>query len=117
MTFARYKSSLGIRMFQQSKITTASLQYLNNKTFRIIHPFHPSVNKEFEFHSIKTPHGERRVYYYNSEGCIASVPLEWTDIELPDPFIIVSAGRALFRIKDILRLVYLIDEIKKAGGK
>ena len=117
MTFALCKSSSAIRMFQQSKIGTASLQYLNKKTFRIIHPFHPLVDKEFEIHSIKTPHGERRVYFYNWEGHLASIPLDWTDIESPDPFVVVSAGRALFRIKDVLRLVYLVDEITKGGNK
>ena len=106
-----------MQMFRPPNITTASLQYLSNKTFRIIHPFHPLLNKEFEIHSIKTPHGERRVYFYNSEGHIASVPLEWTDVEPPDPFVVISAGRSFFRIKDILRLVHLVDEIKKEGGR
>jgi len=101
----------------QSSVSTASLQHPNCKTFRIIHPFHPSKNKKFEIHSIKTPHGERRVYHYDSEGRIASVPLAWTDISPPDPFVVVSAGRALFRIKDLLRLVYLVGEIKKGVDK
>jgi len=101
----------------QPSISIASQQHSDNKTFRIIHPFHPLINKEFEVHSIKTPCGERRVYFYNSEGRINSIPLNWTDIAPPDPFVVVSAGRAFFRIKDLLRLVYLVDEIKKEDSR
>lgn len=97
----------------QSTVSNASLQHLHDKKFRIIHPFHPLKNKEFEIHSIKKPHGERRVFFYNSESRIVSVPLSWTDVAPIDPFIVVSAKRALFRIEDLNRLVYLIDEIKK----
>ncbi len=102
---------------RQSCISTASLQHPNNETFRIIHPFHPLKNREFEIHSIKTPCGERRVFFYTSEGRLSSVPLNWTDVAPPDPFVVVSAGRALFRIKDLLRLVYLVGEIKKGRHK
>ena len=101
----------------QPSVSTASLQHLNNETFRIIHPFHPFRNKQFEIHSIKAPHGERRIYYYNPDGRIGSVPLNWTDVAPPDPFVTVSAGRALFHIKDLLRLVCLVDQIKKGDDK
>jgi hypothetical protein len=98
----------------QPSVSTAPLQDPKNKTFKIIHPFHPSKNNEFEIYSIKkNPCGEKRVYFYNLEGRISSVPLNWTDVALPDPFVHVSAGRSLFRIEDLLRLVYLVDEIKK----
>ncbi|MBW2737354.1 MAG: hypothetical protein JRE64_00615 [Deltaproteobacteria bacterium] len=74
------------------------------------HPFH---NKEFEIYSIKKPHGESRVYFYNTESRMVSVPLNWTDIEPADPFVTISKGRALFRVEDLLRLTILINEIKQ----
>ncbi len=101
----------------QTCISTASQQHLHNRTFKIIHPFHPSQNKQFEINSIKTTPGERRVFYFNQEGRISSIPLEWTAVELQDPFVIVSAGRALFRVEDLLRLVSFFNDIKRGGKK
>ena len=45
------------------------------------------------------------------------MPLEWTDMGAVDPFIAVSAGRALFRTEDLLGLVGLIEEINNAKRK
>ena len=104
-------------MAEQQSQSTASHQFFNNNTFKIIHPLHPLKNQEFEILSIKSPHGEKRVFFYNSEDRISSVPLDWTDAALLDPFIIVSAGRSHFRVKELLRLVHLVDDIKKRKEK
>ena len=45
------------------------------------------------------------------------MPLDWTDMGPEDPFIAVSAGRALFRVEDLLGLVGLIEEINNAKRK
>jgi len=98
-------------------VSTASQQNFNNSTFRIIHPFHPLKNTEFEIDAIVRLPGERRVFFYNYKGRKSSVPLDWTDIGPKDPFVAVSAGRALFRVEDLLGLVRLIDEISSANRK
>jgi hypothetical protein len=98
-------------------VPTASQQNFNNRTFRIIHPFHPYKNIEFEIDTIRTLPGERRVFFFNQKGCKSSVPLDWTDIGLQDPFVVVSSGRALFRVEDLLGLVRLVGDIKNANGK
>jgi hypothetical protein len=113
MTFVPFKNYWGIAICEQQQLLTAPQQYFQNKTFRITHPFHPLHNKKFEIYSIKKPHGESRVYFYNSESRIVSVPLNWTDIEPADPFVTISKGRALFRVEDLLRLTILINEIKQ----
>ncbi|MFC1885781.1 DUF5372 family protein [Thermodesulfobacteriota bacterium] len=100
-------------MSRQRQLSIAPQQNLQNKTFRITHPFHPQYNQEFEIYSIKKPHGESRVYFYNLQLRMVSVPINWTDIEPADPFVKISDGRALFRIKDLLRLVILINNIKR----
>ena len=43
------------------------------------------------------------------------MPLDWTDIGPKDPFVIVSAGRSLFRVEDLLSLASLIAEINRAN--
>ena len=98
-------------------VSTASQQNLNNNIFRIIHPFHPLKNIEFEIDIIIKVPGERRVFFYNHKGRKSSVPLDWTDIGPQDPFVVVSAGRALFRAEDLLCLANLIEEISGVNRK
>ena len=97
--------------------STASQQDFSNQTFRIVHPFHPYRNIEFEIDSVRQLPGECRVFFLNAKGRKSSVPLQWTDIGPEDPFITVSAGRAHFRVEDLLSLVRLIGEIKSAKRK
>ena len=113
MISAQFRSYWGTAICEQQQLATAPQQCFQNKTFRITHPFHPLQTKEFEICSIKKPQGERRVYFYNSENHLVSVPLHWTDLEPPDPFVTISDGRAFFRVPDLLRLVRLLDDIKR----
>jgi hypothetical protein len=101
----------------QSSLSTASQQNFNNRTFRIIHPFHPLKNIEFEIDVIIKVPGERRVFFFNQKGRKSSVPLDWTDIEPQDPFVVVSAGRSLLRVEDLLGLACLLGEIKNGNVK
>jgi hypothetical protein len=43
-------------------------------------------------------------------GQLRSVPVTWTDVVPPDPFVDMAAGRALFRPDDLLAVVSLIQE-------
>jgi hypothetical protein len=104
-------------IYRQPSLSTASQQNLNNRTFQIIHPFHPFRNIEFEIDNVRRLPGECRVFFFNTKGRKSSVPLNWTDIALQDPFIVVSAGRALFRVEDLLGLAHLLAEIKNGGFK
>ena len=111
------RSYFATQIFRQPSHSTASRQNFNNKTFRIIHPFHPYRNIEFEIDSIRRIAYESRVLFFNTKGRRSSVPLDWTDIGTVDPFVAVSAGRALFRVEDLLGLVRLIGEINGANKK
>jgi hypothetical protein len=33
----------------------------------------------------------------------------WTDVAVPDPFVVLAAGRCLFRFADLVELRVLID--------
>jgi hypothetical protein len=104
-------------IYRQPSHSTASHQNFSNKTFRIIHPFHPYRNIEFEIDSVRRIAYECRVLFFNAKGRRSSVPLDWTDIGTGDPFVAVSAVRALFRVEDLLGLVRLIEEINSANRK
>jgi hypothetical protein len=111
------RSCYGTRICRQPSHSTASHQDFSNKAFRIIHPFHPYRNIEFEVDRVKRIAYESRVLFFNKKGRRSSVPLDWTDMGAMDPFVAVSAGRALFRVEDLLGLVRLIEEIKSANRK
>ena len=75
------------------------------KKFRVTHPFHPLYKREFEIEGRWSY--ERRQYFvfYGDNGHKSMIPLSWTDaIEEQDVFVIISAGRSYFRVKDLLRL-------------
>jgi len=40
------------------------------------------------------------------------LPATWTDVEGADPFLVISAGRSHFRVKDLLVLAALLEELK-----
>jgi len=111
------KSSSGTRICRQLSHSTTSHQNFDNKTFRIIHPFHPYRDIEFEIDHVKRIAYESRVFFFNTKGRKSSVPLYWTDIGPQDPFVAVSAGRALFRVADLLGMGRLIAEISSAKHK
>ena len=106
-----------MQIFQQPSHLTASQEDFNKNTFRIIHPFHPYRNIEFEINNVRRLPGECRVFFLNKKGRKSSIPLDWTDIGPKDPFVVVSAGRALFRVEDLLGLVRLIEEVSNANRK
>ena len=57
--------------------------------------------------------GEDRVYFYDCRGRLVSVPVCWTSLAAEDPFVKIAAGRALFRVEDLVRLCRLIQGVKE----
>ena len=51
--------------------------------------------------------GMNRVYYQDDRGQYASIPASWTDAVPVDPVVAMSAGRAPFRLQDLLELARL----------
>jgi hypothetical protein len=72
---------------------------------------------EFEIDNVRRLPGDCRVFFFNTKGRKSSVPLDWTDIAPQDPFVVVSAGRALFRVEDLLGLARLLGEIRNGSVK
>ena len=79
-------------------------------TFRITHPFHPRRGEEIELLAYRRGFHHEVVEGRDAAGELISVPLSFTDAALEeDPFLAVSAGRALFRGDDLLRLAELLS--------
>ena len=41
---------------------------------------------------------------------VRSLPLAWTSLALPDPFLIVAAGKAVLRFSDLQQLTAFLRE-------
>ena len=53
--------------------------------------------------------GEDRVWFYDNDGSLQSVPTSWTDAAPMNVFVAVAAGRSLFRVADLLELAQRIQ--------
>ncbi len=56
------------------------------------------------------------MYFRNGPGRLASIPLVWTSLSAPDPFVELSEGRALCRCEDLLARVRYLDSQEEEGG-
>ncbi|MCL0095929.1 Y4bD/Y4pK family protein [Dehalococcoidia bacterium] len=83
--------------------------------FRVVHPFHPLYGQEFELITYRNNWGEERVFFHDSGGRLRSMPASWTSVAAPHPFVAMAAGRALFRVEDLLALVALLRRLE--GGR
>ena len=77
------------------------------------HPFHPWRGREFELVDCRRCWDEWRVLYYTADMDLAYFPASWTDVGEADPFVEVSQGRAMGRAQDLLRLVQLVEDLKR----
>jgi hypothetical protein len=82
------------------------------RCFRITHPYHPLFDRVLELVTCRQNWGEDRLWFYDREGHLASVPASWTDIAAVDPVVVVGAGRSLFRVTDLLHLVQRIRSLE-----
>ena len=58
--------------------------------------------------------GEHRVFFRKpGDQRIHSLPSSWTDVEDPDPFVVVAAGRSPFRVGDLIALGPVIQELSR----
>ena len=44
------------------------------------------------------------MFYRDQAGRMRFLPARWTSLATPDPFIRTAAGRAYFRLEDLIRL-------------
>jgi Family of unknown function (DUF5372) len=56
--------------------------------------------------------GEDRVYFHDGSGLLRSIPACWTTVVVADPFVVLAAGRCLFRHEDLLKLADLLEKAR-----
>ena len=57
--------------------------------------------------------GEDRVMFYDALGRLRSLLASWTNVDEPDVFAQVAAGRSFLRPDDLAELAALIGEIER----
>jgi hypothetical protein len=83
----------------------------------VTHRFHPWVDREFVFVAVRQTWGEHRVFFLDEEGVQHSLPVAWTDAVEPDVFVAVAAGRAAFRVEDLVALADLAARLQDGDCK
>jgi hypothetical protein len=79
--------------------------------FTITHPFHPLCGQTFPLLSQRFAWGEERVFFSDPHTHqIGSLPLAWTNLALPDPFVVVAAGQAVLRWSDLQQLAQFLRQ-------
>jgi len=80
---------------------------------RITHPFHPLSGKALACVGERYNRYGRRFLLRVDEVAVCSVPLQWTDLAVPDPEIVLGQQRAPFRVADLLELSRLVGEMRE----
>ena len=84
--------------------------------FTITHPFHPLSGQTFLLLSQRIAWGEERVFFSDPHTHqIRSLPLAWTNLALPDPFLVVAAGKTVLRFSDLQQLAQLLRQKQTHG--
>ena len=79
--------------------------------FTITHPFHPLYDHTFPLLSQRLAWGEERVFFLEpGTQQMRSLPLAWTNLALPDPFLVVGGGTTVLRWKDLHQLAQFLKQ-------
>jgi len=80
-------------------------------TVRITHPFHPLTGQELDLVCRRRHWGEDRVVCRTPDGTLHTVTSDLTDVDPPNDFQRIAAGRAAFRTVDLLALRAVLDRL------
>ena len=81
------------------------------QTFTITHPFNPLSGRTFPLLAQRFAWGEERVFFADPQTQqIRSLPLAWTSLALPDPFLVVAGGQTVLRLKDLQQLAQFLRQ-------
>jgi hypothetical protein len=77
----------------------------------ITHPFHPLSGHTFPLLAQRFAWGEERVFFTDAQTHeVRSLPLAWTSLAPPDPFLVVAAEPTVLRLKDLQQLVQFLRQ-------
>jgi len=71
--------------------------------------------QRFDLLAVRNNWGGDRVSYVGAEGRLRTLPVEWTDVHVPDLIVSLGAGRACFRADQLSQLRTLVNEETAQG--
>jgi hypothetical protein len=81
------------------------------RALRVTHPFHPLFGRKFEVVTYRKNWGDERVYVRGPGDRLLSLPVAWTDMAEISAFVMIAAGRSLFRFEELLELSRLLEQL------
>jgi len=77
----------------------------------VTHVFHPLYGRELLVWEVRRNWSESRVFYRGDGERFLSIPIAWTSLCEPDPFLMLSNSRSVFRCDDLLVLRRYLDSL------
>ena len=60
--------------------------------------------------------GDHRVFFKKPDDeRVYSLPARWTDVEGPEPVVVIGAGRSHFQVADLLALARLLAQVEEVA--
>ena len=104
-------ASFALRPVPVNKPSTTPDNPDGEQNFTITHPFHPLSGHIFPLLAQRFAWGEERVFFADPQTQqLRSLPLAWTNLALPDPFVVVAAQQTVLRWKDLQQLAQLLRQ-------
>lgn len=103
------------RKLDLSKQSIAPYGADSQRTFTVIHPFHPLYGQTFSLVTFRQNWAEDKVYYHDDQERLKSLPSSYTDILPADPFIVLSGKESLFHPQHMLALLRLMESLQQRG--
>ncbi|WP_365998666.1 DUF5372 family protein [uncultured Agrobacterium sp.] len=83
---------------------------------RLTHSFHPLFPRQLLCVGKRyNRHGER-LLLQTEDATVLSVPPQWTDLVSLDPEVVMSNGRSLLRVVDLMELATLVKRLSSKSG-
>jgi hypothetical protein len=93
------------------KLTTTPDNTNGEQSFTITPPFHPLHGHSFPLLAHRFAWGEERIFFADAQTHeVRSLPLAWTSLALPDPFLVVGNGLAVLRFGDLQQLAQFLKQ-------
>jgi hypothetical protein len=78
---------------------------------RVTHPFHPLFGRHLPCVGKRSNAQGKRLLLQTDDGATWPVPLQWTDLVSLDPEVVVSNGRSLLLVSNLMELASLVERL------
>jgi hypothetical protein len=78
----------------------------------VTHPFHPLHGRTFEVVERRRCQDGEYVSLAVDGARLERLPAAWTSLGFQEPFLVMAAGRSLFRVDDLAQLAELVAQFR-----